>query len=148
MNKLFLLLALMLTNGASILSQDWSNNFESTVKLAKKTGHPILLVFQGSDWCAPCIKMKKEIWSSDQFKAFSSNSLHLVEVDFPRRKKNALSPDQQEQNAMLAEQYNEQGYFPYAVILNSKGETLDSFSYDSKKTPQTYINLIRSIIEK
>ena len=28
----------------------------------------IIIVFSGSDWCAPCIKLDKNIWQSDAFK--------------------------------------------------------------------------------
>ncbi len=51
----------------------------------------MLLVFHGSDWCAPCIKLQKKIWQSEQFKTYSKESLVIVKLDFPRKKANQLA---------------------------------------------------------
>jgi thiol-disulfide isomerase/thioredoxin len=44
----------------------------------------ILLVFSGSDWCAPCIKLDKTIWQSE----FKTNLLKMgdLQADFPKKK--------------------------------------------------------------
>jgi thiol-disulfide isomerase/thioredoxin len=43
----------------SRLPQDWKTNFELVKKEAASQSKPIVLVFSGSDWCAPCIKLDK-----------------------------------------------------------------------------------------
>jgi len=48
-----------------IFSQNWHTDLEYAKKIAVKENKPIVLVFQGSDWCAPCIKLERDIWSSD-----------------------------------------------------------------------------------
>jgi hypothetical protein len=43
-------------------SQDWKIDFEAAKKLASDQDKNIIIVFSGSDWCAPCIKLDKNIW--------------------------------------------------------------------------------------
>ena len=61
-------------------SQDWIYNFNEAVQESKKSDKLVMLVFQGSDWCAPCIKLEKKIWQSEQFKKHSNNlrKLNLI----------------------------------------------------------------------
>ncbi|MGB5431260.1 thioredoxin family protein, partial [Eudoraea sp.] len=56
------LLAVFLASG-TLFAQDWQTDFERAKEMAKSGNKPIILVFQGSDWCAPCIKLDQQIWS-------------------------------------------------------------------------------------
>ena len=58
----------------------------------------IIVVFSGSDWCAPCIKLDKSIWQSEAFKKESEKEWIIVKADFPRKKANVLTKEQTEQN--------------------------------------------------
>ncbi|MEN8764948.1 MAG: thioredoxin family protein [Wenyingzhuangia sp.] len=127
-------------------SQNWFTNFEEAKAIAVKEGKPILLVFQGSDWCAPCIKLDREIWSTDVFKNYARAHYVMVQLDFPRRKKNALPKAQAEVNGKLFEIYNRNGIFPFVAILNSQGELLGEKSY-KKTTVEKYINEINNFLQ-
>ncbi len=48
-------------------SQEWKTNFEVTKTEATNQNKNILLVFSGSDWCGPCIKLDRDIWKSAEF---------------------------------------------------------------------------------
>ena len=61
----------------------------------------------------------------------------MIQADFPKRKKNKLSTEQQQHNNALAEKYNPNGYFPYVVVLKANGETLGSIGYE-KTTPELF----------
>jgi len=39
----------------NLAAQEWQTNFEKAKDLAQKDNRNIVLVFQGSDWCAPRI---------------------------------------------------------------------------------------------
>lgn len=119
-------------------AQEWQTDFAKAKEIASKESKPIILVFQGSDWCAPCIKLDREIWSTDTFKKYSSENYVMLQADFPRRKKNALSETQTTANAKLAEAYNKNGIFPFVVVLDSNGKVLGETSY-KKTTPENYI---------
>lgn len=127
-----------------MFSQDWKTNFESAQQEASKTNKSIVLVFQGSDWCAPCIKLEQNIWSNDEFLNYANDELIMVKADFPRKKKNQLSEEQTTHNRALAEKYNKNGYFPLVVVFNSKSEIIGTTGYDKNKSPADYVNLIKS----
>lgn len=137
--KIRLLLALALVFSIQSFSQDWLINFEDAKKMATDKNQKIVLVFQGSDWCAPCMKLEKEIWSTSEFQKLNDNHFVMLKADFPRRKNNQLPEDQQEQNKKLAELYNPSGYFPLVVVLDKNGKTLGKLGYE-KSTPSQYFN--------
>jgi thioredoxin-related protein len=137
------LLIFLLVFSMHSFSQEWQTNFENSKVLASKNNHNIVLVFQGSDWCAPCIKLEKEIWSTPEFKKLSKDHFVMLKADFPRRKANKLSKELTEQNAKLAEMYNQQGFFPLVVILDKKGKVLGKMGYE-KVSPQMYYKKLTS----
>jgi thioredoxin-related protein len=102
----------------------WLTNFDAAKSTAATENKYILLNFSGSDWCAPCIKMKKEVFESDSFSSIAEKQLVLVRADFPRTKKNQLPKDQSEHNDALAEKYNPEGKFPFTLLLDSNGKVI------------------------
>jgi len=129
--------------GLNCFSQNWLTNFDKAKEIAKQNNQNIILVFSGSDWCAPCIKLEKEIWDSQEFKSYSKSNFVLLRADFPRRKKNALTTAQQNHNNILADKYNSNGYFPFVVVLDSNGKTLGQTGYQ-KLAPKEFIKLLAS----
>jgi thioredoxin-related protein len=41
-------------------AQNWLTDFDKAKEQAKKENKSIVMVFSGSDWCAPCIKLDKD----------------------------------------------------------------------------------------
>src|SRR5258705_691249 len=93
---------------AGILSSTiiWQTDCEKAKVEAKAENKLILLNFSGSDWCGPCIRLKKDIFDSETFMKYADENLVLVNADFPRLKKNMLSKELQKQNESLADTYN------------------------------------------
>jgi len=120
MIKLFLI-SLLFFNPAKPL---WLHNLDAAKETAKKDKKLILVNFSGSDWCIPCIKMHEEIFNSDVFAAYANENLVLVNIDFPRKKKNQLPRDEQAINDKLTEKYDPSGSFPYTLLLDSDGNKL------------------------
>ena len=60
--KKILLILICVFSTQFLLAQDWKTDFAAAKKEAAKEDKPIILVFQGSDWCAPCIMLDKEIF--------------------------------------------------------------------------------------
>lgn len=137
------LIAVFLLFGFTSYSQNWLTNIDGAKQVAQDENKKIVLVFSGSDWCAPCMKLENEIWKSEKFIAFSKENYILLKADFPRRKKNALSKEQQEHNNALAESYNKMGYFPFVVVMDAHGKVLGELGYQ-KVSPQEYINVLES----
>ncbi|HPF11377.1 MAG TPA: thioredoxin family protein [Flavobacteriaceae bacterium] len=144
--KKILFVALGIIFSFQLNAQDWQTNLDTAKSLAQQKQEPIILVFQGSDWCAPCIKLDREVWSSETFKNYAKEHYVMLQADFPKKKKNALPETQQRQNQLLAEKYNKQGIFPFVVILDSEGKVLGETGY-KKLTPQAYINHLNTFIK-
>ena len=126
-------------------SQNWQTNFSTAKTKALASNKNILLVFTGSDWCAPCIKLDKSVWQSDVFKTYSEK-LILVKADFPKKKQNQLTEEMTKQNQDLASIYNPEGVFPLVVVLDKSGKVLGKESYKNI-SPNDYILLIDSFIK-
>jgi len=134
---------LFLLSTLTINAQEWQTDLSKAKEIAKEKSRKIVLVFSGSDWCAPCIKLENEIWNSDEFKTFAKDNFVLLKADFPRKKKNKLSEEQQEKNNKLAEQYNLHGYFPFVAVLDSGGKILGTTGY-KKTSPKEYVKILTS----
>ncbi|WP_430973110.1 thioredoxin family protein [Sunxiuqinia rutila] len=122
----------------SVLAKEWLANLDVAKSEAVATKQNILLVFSGSDWCIPCMKLEKFIWSSDEFKTFSEDHFVLLRADFLKQKKNRLSNEQQAYNEQLAEKYNPNGFFPLVLVLDHQGEVLGQTGYKNV-SPSEYI---------
>lgn len=109
------LMALQL-NGAD---SSWLTDFAAAQKKAKDEKKLILLDFTGSDWCPPCMKLKKDVLSTKEFLDYTKTNFVLVEVDFPRRKQ--LPADQQQANQALSQKYNIEA-FPTIIVVKSDGK--------------------------
>ncbi|WP_117882010.1 thioredoxin family protein [Aureibaculum luteum] len=144
MTKKILLVCLVISLSFKVTAQEWQSDLQEAKKIATIENQKIILVFQGSDWCAPCIKLDNEIWSSDEFKGYAKEHYVMLLADFPRKKKNKLSKSQQEKNNKLAEEYNKQGFFPFVAVLDKNGELLGSTGY-KKVSVTEYIEILNSI---
>lgn len=144
MKNKFLVSALFLLFGFFAFSQDWHTNMDESKKLATNKNEKILLVFQGSDWCAPCMKLDRQIFKTDEFQSLVKNKFVMVKADFPRKKANKLSPELETQNAKLAEMYNNQGYFPLVVVMDKNGNVLGKMGYENI-SPKEYYTKISAI---
>jgi thioredoxin-related protein len=126
-------------------SQNWTTSLESAKTEAASSNKYILLVFSGSDWCAPCIKLDRTIFQSDAFKAEAAQKWVLVKADFPKKKGNLLSAEQTESNKKLAEKYNKEGNFPLVVLLDATGKVLGITGYKNV-SPTEYVQLLNAMV--
>ncbi len=127
-------------------SQTWATNLEEAKKEATSTQKHIILVFSGSDWCAPCIKLDHAIFQSEEFKRDAKNWV-LLKADFPKKKANQLSPELTKSNRDLAEKYNQDGNFPLVVLLDAKGNVIAKTGYDNV-APEYYIQNLHELDKK
>lgn len=114
----------------------WLTSLDAAKHIASKEDKYVLLNFSGSDWCGPCIRMKKEVFESEAFMKLADERLVLVRADFPRSKKNALPPDLVKSNEALAEKYNPEGKFPFTLLLDASGrvvKTWDGYVFESQE---------------
>lgn len=126
-------------------AQNWQTDFEKAKAQAQKENKNIILVFSGSDWCAPCIKLDRAIWQSEEFKKESQNWV-IYKADFPKKKDNQLSPELTAANKKLAEKYNAAGNFPLVVVLDKNGKVLGMKGYE-KKPAADYLKALQAFVK-
>ena len=127
-------------------SADWSLDFDKAKTEASQENKYILLNFSGSDWCIPCIKLKKDIFESEVFKKYAADNLVLLRADFPRLKKNQLDAKQTSHNESLADKYNAEGKFPLTVLIDAKGKKIKEWDgYPSSLTPESFVQEIQTL---
>ena len=131
MNKHLTKLMLALLAGASVLCAsaadlEWHTDLAKAQAKAKAEKKLVMLDFTGSDWCGWCIRLNKEVFSTDDFAEYAKKNLVLVEVDFPRKK--ALSAEQKKANQELQSKYKIEGY-PTIIVLNGEGKKVGELGY-------------------
>lgn len=127
-------------------TSDWLTSFEKAKNVASEKHELILLNFSGSDWCLPCIQLKRKIFDSDAFNSFAKDFLVLVNADFPRLNKNKLSKENVNQNESLADKYNSQGKFPYTLLLTADGKVLKEWDGLPDISPAEFVAQINSFV--
>lgn len=125
-------------------SQNWKTNFEEAKLEALKENKNILLVFSGSDWCAPCIKLDNIVWKSEAFKTESDKYWVIYKADFPKKKANQLPAELAENNNKLAEKYNKNGSFPLVILLDKTAKVIGMTGFKNVSAVD-YIQIIHSL---
>jgi len=124
-------------------SVTWLGDFNTARSEAVKAHKLILINFSGSDWCGPCIRLRKEILESSNFEAYAAEHLLLVRADFPRQKKNQPSKEQVKLNEALAEKYNAEGKFPYTLLVDENGKVLKAWDGYPDETSEQFVTDVK-----
>lgn len=126
-------------------SKGWMTNWEEAKAKAKAENKPILINLTGTDWCAWCIKIEKEVFSTKEFQDFAAANVVLMEADFPKKKE--LPADLKKQNAELKKQYLNEG-FPTVWLLDAEGNKLSEDLGELKGGTKAYIEKLTELIAK
>lgn len=130
--KLSFVLIFVLSAARLISAAEWQTDYAKALAEAKAQNKRVLLDFTGSDWCGPCIQLKKKAFSRPEFESYAEKNLILVEIDYPQRKKQSAALVKQNEN--LSKQYgiDEKG-FPTLVLLDPAGKIIREMSgYDGE----------------
>ena len=130
-------------SASSFAGEGWLTNFNEAKALSAKTGKPILADFSGSDWCGWCMKLDREVFSTDTFKKYAKKNLVLLLVDYPQEKPQTAEVKQQNQDLM--NKYGIRG-FPTVLLLNKDGKELGRTGYQ-QGGPKKYIKHIKSLLK-
>lgn len=119
--KRILLAAALFAASTVFAAEGWQTNYNEALAQAAKENKLVLVDFTGSDWCSWCIKLDKETFSQQDFKAFAAKNLVLVTIDFPRA--TSLPPALNEQNEALRSKFGVRG-FPTLALVSGTGKPL------------------------
>ncbi len=120
------MLALGVALGPLVAEVEWRTDFGAAKESAARENKDLLLDFTGTDWCAWCIRLKREVFEQPEFEAYAAKHLVLVELDFPRKRK--LAPELTEQNRRLAEEMAVNGY-PTVMLCDAEGRAYARTGY-------------------
>ena len=128
MQKLLSILLLSLIGLHASLSAGnaWMTDYAAAKIKAASEQKPLLLEFTGSDWCPPCMRLNKEVFSQVAFLDYAAEELVIVKLDFPRKK--AQSAELKAQNIALRDQFGIRGY-PTVLLVNAEGKLLAQTGY-------------------
>lgn len=135
------LVAVITSSPLAAADSPWTDNFEQAKKTAAAENKDLLLDFTGSDWCGWCMKLKSEVFETQAFKEAALKSFVLVEIDFPQKKK--LSPEIEQQNKTLNEQFGIKGY-PSIVLTDASGKPYAQTGY-REGGPQEYLKHLEEL---
>lgn len=122
--------------------EGWSTDLEKAIKQAKEENKSVLVEFTGSDWCPPCIAMRKNVFSKKEFVESASKKFILVELDFPKG-----DEEVSKKNQPLAEKYKIEGY-PTVILLDSEGKEFTRFFASQFPKLEDFLKHLDSALEK
>ncbi len=120
----------------------WTTDLDKAIEQAKAEKKSVLVEFTGSDWCPPCIAMRKNVFSKEEFVKKASKNFILVELDFPKGNKELA-----EKNQPLAEKYRIEG-FPTVVLLDSEGKEFSRFFASEAPTVEDFLKRLDAALER
>ena len=106
-------------------SDAWFVNWDKAIAESKKTNKPIFALSTGSDWCGWCIKLKKEVLTTETFKAFAKKNLVLIYLDSPRK---PLPEAQSYHNNKVRQELGLEGRVPCAAVFATDARRLGVLS--------------------
>lgn len=132
--------ALVSTAFANTL-EGWSTDLDAAFKEAKEKDKPVLVEFTGSDWCPPCIAMRKNVFSKKEFVDKASEDFILVELDFPKN-----DQDLKKKNQPYAEKYKIEG-FPTVILFDAEGKEFTRFFASQYPTTEKFLAHLEKSLE-
>ncbi len=121
--------------------EGWSTDLDKALVKAKAEKKSVLVEFTGSDWCPPCIAMRKNVFSKKDFVDAASKNFILVELDFPNGDK-----ELKEKNQPFAEKYEIEG-FPTVVLLDSNGKEFNRFFASQYPKTEDFLKHLDAALE-
>ena len=139
-----------LTVGAAALTasafattpEGWSTDLEKAFEQAKKENKHVLVEFTGSDWCPPCIAMRKNVFTKKEFVDKASKKFILVELDFPNG-----DPDLKKKNQPHLEKYQVDG-FPTVILFTPEGKEFTRFVASKYPKTEDFLKHLDESLEK
>jgi thiol:disulfide interchange protein len=122
--------------------EGWSTDLEKAFEKAKAEKKSVLVEFTGSDWCPPCMAMRKNVFSKKEFVEGASKKYILVELDFPKGDKAV-----EEKNRPYSEKYKIEG-FPTVILFTAKGKEFTRFYASEFPKTDVFLKHLEQALEK
>lgn len=119
----------------------WQTDIDKALKMSTKSGKPIFAFFTGKEWCGWCKKLDKQVLTQEAFKSYAEENLILLELDFPRGKR-----DLPAKQIELARKFNIKGY-PTVILMDAQTNHIATTGYEAM-SPEEYVSHLQSLLNK
>lgn len=123
----------------------WTSDFDAALKEAKASSKTVIIDFTGSDWCAWCIKLRKEVFDQPEFEAAAKDKFVLLELDYPKDKAR-VTEAVAKQNEGLLKRYPIKGY-PTILLCDGEGRPFAATGYQAGG-PANYLPHLDELLAK
>lgn len=123
------------STSSSDFEVNWYTDFKTAKDVANKEKKPMLVYFTGSDWCKPCVKLKKDFFNTQQF-ADAAGDYIVVMLDIPYR--DDIIPMEQKKLNKDVQKKLKVSKFPTLLALDSRGHERNRMERYSFPDPQYY----------
>ena len=127
------------TNSSEELEKIWLTDVSQAIEQSKVSGKPIFAFFTGKEWCSWCKKLERQVLSKEEFINYAKDNLVLLELDFPRGRRNL--PQKQIE---LARKFNIKGY-PTVILMDSSTNKIAKTGYESM-SPEQYVDHVKTLL--
>jgi thioredoxin-related protein len=134
------ILFVLLANGMCIYAQQWKSNLNDAFREASASGKNVLLFFSVPEHCYSCDKLDTNVLRSDEFLDYAKSNYVLVKQDFQ-----SGNLENMEENLLIVEKYNKDGFFPLVVIISKNAKILGQIGAYNDETPAQYVARLQSI---
>lgn len=142
---IYFFLTVFRTREAPVVPAGWETNYTNALSRAEERKLPVLFNFTGSDWCVWCILLEKEVFSTDEWKAYAKENLICVWLDFPNDT-SKMPEETITQNMKLLEAFGVEG-FPTLYISDSAGKVRIPVARQGiSETPASFIRSVKEAI--
>lgn len=121
------ILAMLLPLNVVADEEGFTEDAKAAIERAVKEDKELILYFTGSDWCPPCQKLDREVFSEKEFLFEVSKHYVLVKFDFP--KQTEQDPETAKQNQEYAEMFGIDS-FPTLVLTDNLLKPFAFASYE------------------
>ena len=123
---------------SDIVDPVWHDSYATAVAEAQQNDKLILADFTGSDWCHWCVKLKKDVFDTPEFKSWAGDNVVLLELDYP--KSGSQSAAVRQQNELLKSRYNITSY-PTVLLLDVAGNVRAKMGYEQGKSSSQWVQI-------
>lgn len=120
-----------------VVPEGWLTDAGEAFRIAKAADVPVVVNFEGSDWCPYCIKLRQEVFETSAFREWAKGRRVLLNLDFPRER--PLSPELTAQNEGIAVEYGVTSY-PTVLFLTGDGDVIGTSGYLREPGPEAWIS--------
>ena len=102
-------------------ASNWGHDYQTALLEAKQQHKPVFVLFTGSDWCPPCMRLEKTILNTKEFQDYLAKNYLLLLIEFPHHRE--LNSTQRKHNRKILKIYKINGV-PTILILDAKGKII------------------------